>query len=75
VRNGMALVLAGVALGLAASSLATRALASQLFGVTRTDPLTFGLVTGVVVLVALVASYAPARRAARLDPQLALTAE
>jgi putative ABC transport system permease protein len=75
VRNGMTLVLAGVVLGLAGSSLATRALAAQLFGVTPADPVTFALVTTLVVLVALLASYAPARRAARLDPQVALRAE
>ena len=75
VRNALALVGAGVAAGLVVSSSATRVLESQLFGVSATDPLTFALVSGVVLLVALLASYLPARRAAGLDPQLALKSE
>ena len=75
VRNGLTLAAAGLALGLLASSFATQALASQLFGVRVTDPLTFSLVAGVVVLVAALASYLPAHRAAKVDPQLALKAE
>jgi hypothetical protein len=75
VRNGLALVLAGVALGLVASLVGTRVLASQLFGVSPTDPLTFVAMSAVLVSVALLASYLPAKRAAALDPQVALKTE
>ena len=75
VRNGMALALGGAALGLAGAALGTRVLASQLFGVSATDPTTFATVTLAVLAVSLAASYLPARRAARTDPQLALKAE
>jgi putative ABC transport system permease protein len=48
---------------------------SLLFGVTSTDPLTFSVVASVLVSVALVASYVPARRAARIDPWVSLRSE
>jgi putative ABC transport system permease protein len=72
VREGAALTLVGVACGLAGALAVTRALATLLFGVTTTDPLTFVAVAGALALVALVASYVPARRAARVDPMQAL---
>ena len=75
VREGAGLTLIGVLCGLAGAVAATRALSTLLFGVTTTDPLTFAAVAGVLALVALLASYVPARRAARVDPMAALRAE
>ena len=75
VGDGMRLAMVGVAFGVIAAFLATRAMRGLLFGVGATDPSTFVAVTGFVALVALLASYLPARRAARLDPTEALRAE
>jgi putative ABC transport system permease protein len=72
VRQGVVLVALGVALGLLAALGATRILASLLYGVTTTDPLTFVTVPLLLVVVALIASYLPARRATRVDPMIAL---
>jgi len=68
VRQGMALVAAGVVVGVVLALAGTRLLASLLFGVGAADPLTFLLVPGVLALVALGACDLPARRAAGLDP-------
>lgn len=75
VGQGMRLVGAGLAAGLAAAYLASGLLASQVYGVTTTDPATFGAVTLVLLAVALAASYLPARAAARIDPQQALKSD
>ncbi len=72
VRQGMVLTLAGLALGMVGSLALTRLLRSLLFGVTTTDPVTFLAVPLVLAAVALVASYLPASRAARVDPAIAL---
>jgi putative ABC transport system permease protein len=74
-RQGLALVLAGIALGLGASLAATRALTSLLFGVSHLDPFTYGGVIAVLLGVATAACLVPARRAAMLDPMQALRSE
>src|SRR5262245_24706088 len=72
VREGAAVSVIGVALGLGGAVAAARALTSLVFGVTTTDPLTFAGVAAALALVALVASYVTARRAALVDPMTAL---
>ena len=75
VRQGMVLVAIGVALGLVLAFALTRVLASVLFNITPSDPLTFSLVAVTLPLVALLACYIPARRATRVDPLIALRYE
>jgi putative ABC transport system permease protein len=70
--QGMKLVLVGVAIGLIASFAATRLMGSLLFNMSATDPLTLGAVALLLMLVALLACYLPARRAAKVDPMIAL---
>jgi putative ABC transport system permease protein len=72
VRQGLVLGVAGVAVGAIASLGAARLLARFTFGVTTHDPLTFGVVATVLLGVALLASFIPARRATRIDPLEAL---
>ena len=74
-RKGFGLVAAGLAIGLCASAALTRFLASQIWGVSPTDPWTFGTVIALIVVVGLAASYIPARRAMRVDPMVALRHE
>ncbi len=73
--QGIRLILLGVAIGLAASFGLTRVLASMLYGLTPTDPLTFIGVSALLVSVALLACYFPARRAMKVDPLIALKYE
>jgi predicted permease len=73
--DGVRLALFGLIIGLAAAAATTRALTSLLYAVTPGDPVTFVVIGGLVALVALVASYIPARRAVRIDPVEALRAD
>lgn len=75
VGEGLRLALAGVGLGLVAALALTRTMSTLLFGVGPMDPLTFLSVTALLVGVALVACWLPARRATRADPVMALRAE
>ena len=73
--NGMTLVLVGLGLGVLGARLGARLLESQLYGVRATDPVTLLAVSGTVVLVALLANWIPARRAAAVEPQVVLKGE
>jgi predicted permease len=74
-KRGMSLTLLGILIGLAGAFTVTRLLASLLFSVSATDPQTYGVVAALLILVALVACYIPARRATRVDPLVALRYE
>lgn len=75
VGQGMTLIVIGVGLGLALSLALTRVVQSQLFGISATDPLTFGAIVLLLIVVALLACYFPARRATKVDPLVALRYE
>jgi putative ABC transport system permease protein len=75
VRQAMILVVSGVAAGTIAALFLSQTMTRMLFDVAPTDPATFASVAGVLVAVALFASYLPARRATRVDPVVALRAE
>jgi putative ABC transport system permease protein len=75
VRQGMVPVLAGVGIGLAGATALTRLLESKMPGITAVDAPVFAAAAAVLILVALAASYVPARRAVRLDPMAALRSE
>jgi putative ABC transport system permease protein len=75
VGQAMALVMVGVAVGTLAALVLSQTMTKMLFHVAPTDPVTFGGVAVVLIVVALVASYMPARRAALVDPIVALRAE
>jgi predicted permease len=73
--QGAKMALVGVAIGIGAALGLTRLMTSLLFGVTPHDPLTFAAVAGLLIFVALLACYIPARRATRVDPMVALRYE
>ena len=75
ITEGMVPVLAGSAAGLVAGLVATRAIRGLLFGVTPLDPLSLGAAPAILVVIALLACYLPARRATRVDPLVALREE
>ena len=75
VRQVMLLTLVGVALGLAGAFALTRVMSTLLFGVTAKDPITFGVVAALLMAVAFIACFVPARRATKVDPLVALRYE
>jgi ABC-type antimicrobial peptide transport system permease subunit len=75
IRQGMSVALVGVAIGIASALGLTRVIATFLFGVTTRDPLVFVTVPLLLTLVALAGVWLPARRAARVDPVVALRTE
>lgn len=75
VGQGVRVTVLGIAIGMTAAVVLTPALRSQLYGVPPTDPATFGTVVALLLAVALVAAWFPARRATKVDPMVALRAE
>jgi len=71
-KHGMALTAAGIVIGGVAAAGLTRFMAMMLFGIHPTDPVTFIGITAMVVLMALLACWIPARRATKVDPMIAL---
>jgi len=75
IRQGMTLALIGCGLGVILAVVLTRVVSSLLYGVTPTDPLTFALTVLLLSAVAFVSCWLPARRAAKIDPMVALRCE
>jgi putative ABC transport system permease protein len=72
VRQGMWLTVAGIAIGLVIASATMRFMSALLYGVSAAYPITYITITSAVVIAALLACYLPSRRAAEVDPMLAL---
>ena len=75
IRRGIGLTLAGLGLGLLAASALTKLMAGLLFSVSPHDPVTFVVMASLLLIVAMLACYIPARRATRVDPLVALRYE
>jgi putative ABC transport system permease protein len=75
VGEGVRLALIGLAAGLVLALVGARALRSQLYGIASSDPATYVALSCVLLLVAVLATYLPARRATRVDPAITLRAE
>jgi ABC-type antimicrobial peptide transport system permease subunit len=75
VRSALTATLVGVGAGLVAAFALTRAISGFLYGVTPTDPVTAAAVSGALLIVAALAAFLPARRAASVSPSVALRAE
>ena len=75
IGRGVAMAFIGIVLGIAASLGLTRFLAGLLYGVTAVDPITFIVISILVLIVSVIASYIPARRATKVDPLVALRYE
>ena len=75
VREGAAIALVGALLGLAGAFATTRTLGTLLYGITARDPMTFAVAAAVLIAIALLASWIPARTVTRIDPIQALRAE
>ena len=74
-KNGLTLALIGTAIGLAIAVVITRAMQSLLYGVSPGDLVSYALATSAIVIVAFLASYLPARRAAAVEPAITLRAD
>jgi putative ABC transport system permease protein len=74
-REGLAVTMFGVMVGLAGALVLSRVMATYVYGITSTDPFTFAVASVLLTCVALLASYVPARRAAKIDPMAALRYE
>ena len=74
-RHGLLLTITGVIIGIGAALVGTQVMSSLLFGISAHDPLTFLATSAILVLVAMIATYIPARRATRVDPMIALRNE
>jgi ABC-type antimicrobial peptide transport system permease subunit len=75
VRESLALVVIGIAIGIPVALGLSRYVTSLLYGLTPTDPMTMGAALGVLAVVSMTAAIMPARRAAKIDPMAALRCE
>jgi putative ABC transport system permease protein len=74
-KQGLTLIFIGIAAGIAGALAAVRAMSSLLYGVSATDPATFASISLTLLAIAILACYLPARRAAKVDPMVALKFE